>query len=55
MAKVSLPVFRPFEKAQWSYGDDGVDAYRQRYLGSFGVKVVDPLYSHAKLGLLPWS
>jgi hypothetical protein len=55
MGKVFLPVFRPFTKAQWSYGDDGVDAFRQRYLGSFGVKVVDGLYSHAKLGLLPWS
>lgn len=55
MNKVFLPVFRPFERAQWSYGDDGVDAFRQRYLGSFGVKVVDSMYSHAKLGLLPWS
>jgi len=55
MGKVSLPVFRPFMKAQWTYGDDGVDAFRQRYLGSFGVKVVDALYSHAKLGLLPWT
>lgn len=55
MGKVSMPVFRPFMKAQWTYGDDGVDAFRQRYLGSFGVKVVDALYSHAKLGLLPWS
>lgn len=55
MGKVFLPVFRPFAKAQWSYGDDGVDAFRQRYLGSFGVKVTDGLYSHAKLGLLPWS
>jgi hypothetical protein len=55
MAKVQLPCWRPFEKAEWSYGDDGVDAWRQRYLGSFGVKVVDGLYSHAKLGLLPWS
>jgi hypothetical protein len=55
MAKVSMPVFRPFTKAQWSYGDDGVDAWRQRYLGSFGVKVVDGLYSHAKLGCISWS
>jgi hypothetical protein len=55
MAKVSMPCFRPFTKAQWTYGDDGVDAFRQRYLGSFGVKVVDSLYSHAKLGLLPWT
>lgn len=55
MAKIELPCFRPFERAEWTYGDDGVDAYRQRYLGSFGVKVVDGMYSHAKLGLLPWS
>jgi hypothetical protein len=55
MDKVSMPVFRPFTKAQWTYGDDGVDAFRQRYLGSLGVKVVDAMYSHAKLGLLPWS
>lgn len=55
MNKVSMPTFRPFEKAEWSYGDDGVDAYRQRILGSFGVKVVDGLYSHAKLGGLPWT
>lgn len=55
MDKVALTVFRPFEKAEWSYGDDGVDAWRQRILGSFGVKVVDGLYSHAKLGGLPWS
>jgi hypothetical protein len=55
MDKVFLPVFRPFAKAQWSYGDDGIDAFRQRYLGSFGVKVVNGLYSHAKLGYLPWS
>ena len=52
MNKVSMPTFRPFETAEWTYGDDGVDAYRQRILGSFGVKVVDGLYSHAKLGLL---
>lgn len=55
MDKVSLPTFRPFEKAEWSYGDDGIDAFRQRILGSFGVKVVDGLYSHAKLGNLPWT
>ena len=55
MAKVELPMWRAFEKAEWSYGDDGVDAWRQCYLGAFGVKVVDGLYSHAKLGLLPWA
>lgn len=55
MAKVSLEVFRPFEAAKWSYGDDGVDIWRQRYLGSMGVKVVDGLYSHAKLGKISWT
>lgn len=54
MNKVMLPVFRPWAKAEWTYGDDGVDAWRQRYLGSFGVKVVDPLISHAKLAQLAW-
>jgi len=54
MNRISIATFRPFEQAQWSYGDDGVDAYRQRILGSFGVKCVDPLKAHAKLGYLSW-
>jgi hypothetical protein len=54
MDKISMPMFRMFEKAEWSYGDDGVDAWRQRYMGSLGVKCVDALYSHAKLGLISW-
>lgn len=55
MNRISIATFRPFEQAQWSYGDDGVDAYRQRILGSFGVKCVDALKAHAKLGYLTWS
>jgi len=55
MDKISMPCFRPFEQAKWDYQVDGIDAFRQRYLGSFGVKVVDALYSHAKLGKLPWT
>ncbi len=54
MNKVAFAVFRPFAKATWTYGDDGVDAWRQRYLGEVGVKVVDALYSHAKLGYISW-
>lgn len=54
MNKIEMPMFRPFEKAEWSYGDDGVDAWRQRYMGSLGVKCVDALYSHAKLGYISW-
>lgn len=53
-SKIAFAIFRPFQKATWTYGDDGVDAWRQRYLGEVGVKVVDPLYSHAKLGYLTW-
>jgi len=54
MNKIGFAVFRPFQTATWTYGDDGVDAWRRRYLGEVGVKVVDPLYSHAKLGKLTW-
>jgi hypothetical protein len=52
--KIAFTVLRPFSKATWTYGDDGVDAWRQRYLGEVGVKVVDALYSHAKLGYISW-
>jgi len=55
MNKVSLPVFRPFEVAEVTYADDGTDSWRQRYLTSIGVKVVDPLLSHGKLAGLPWT
>ena len=55
MDKISMPVFRPFEKAEVTYADDGTDSWRQRYLTSLGVKVVDPLYSHAKIGKITWT
>ncbi len=54
MNKIALAQFRPFSKSTVTFQDDAVDAYRQRYLGEVGVKVVDALYSHAKLGYLTW-
>jgi hypothetical protein len=54
MNKISLAQFRPFSKGTVTFQDDTVDAYRQRYLGEVGVRVVDALYSHAKLGYLTW-
>jgi len=53
--KVALPVFRPFQKATWTYGDDGTDAWRQRYLGECGVKCVNGIYSHGKIGKISWT
>jgi hypothetical protein len=55
MDKVSMPTFRPFEVAEVTYGDDGTDAWRQRYLTSVGVKVVNGLYSFGKLSGLSWT
>lgn len=52
--KVGIAEFRPWAQTEWSYGDDGVDAWRQRVLGEYGVKVVDGLYSHAALMYLTW-
>jgi len=55
MDKVALPVFRPWEVAEVTYNIDATDAWRQRYLTSVGVKVVNPIYSFGKLSSLPWS
>ena len=55
MEKVALPTFRPFEVAEVTYGDDGTDAWRQRYLTSLGVKCVNGLYSFGKLSGLSWT
>jgi hypothetical protein len=55
MNKVALPTFRPFEVAEVTYGDDGTDAWRQRYLTSIGVKCVNGLYSFGKLSGLSWT
>jgi len=54
MNKTAIAVFRPFQKATWTYGDDGVDAWRQRYLGELGVKVVNGTLSHGKIGYITW-
>ena len=55
MDKVALPTFRPFEVAEVTYAVDGTDAWRQRYLTSLGVKVVNGLYSFGKLSGLSWT
>lgn len=52
--KIAIKVFRPFAKATWVYGDDGVDAWRQRYLGEMGIKVVNGLYSHGAIKYISW-
>jgi hypothetical protein len=54
MSKIGLATYRPFEQTSVAFGDDMVDKWRQRTIGAFGVKVVDALYSHAKLGYLTW-
>ena len=55
MDKIALAQFRPFSRSEVAFKDDMVDSYRQRYLGEVGVKVVDGLYSHGKLGYLAWT
>ena len=55
LTKIAIAQFRPFQKATWTYGDDGVDAWRQRYLGELGVKVVNGTLSHGKIGYISWS
>ncbi len=52
--KVELLEFRPWQTATRTFQTDGVDAWRQRVLGSYGMKVVDPLFSHAALAKLTW-
>ena len=52
--KIAIADYRPFTQAAWSYSDDGTDAYRQRYLGELGLKVVNGTYSHGKLGYITW-
>jgi len=54
LTKMAIAQFRPFQKATWTYGDDGVDAWRQRYLGEIGVKVVNGTLSHGKIGKITW-
>jgi len=52
--KIELVEFRPWQTATRNFQLDGVDAFRQRVLGAYGVKVVDPLYSHAALSYITW-
>jgi hypothetical protein len=52
--KVAIVEFDPWQQAEWSFGDDGVDAWRQRTVGEYTFEVVDGLYSHAALGYLTW-
>lgn len=54
MNKIGLATYRPFAQSKVTFADDMTDKVRQRTLGVFGVKVVDALYSHAKLGYLTW-
>jgi hypothetical protein len=55
--KVGLATFRPFQKLEWGIDTstpDGSDAYKQRYIGELGAKIVDGPYSHAALSYLTW-
>jgi hypothetical protein len=55
--KVGLATFRPFQKLEWGIDTstpDGSDAYKQRYLGELGAKIVDGPYSHAGMSYLTW-
>jgi hypothetical protein len=50
--KVKMAEFRPFTKFEWGIdtaSPDGTDAWKQRYLGEYGVKVVDGIKSHGLL------
>ena len=56
--KVFLTEFRPFVKMEWGIDTstpDGTDAWKQRYLGELGVKVIDGPKSHASLQYITWS
>ena len=55
--KVFLTELRPFVKMEWGIDTstpDGTDAWKQRYLGELGVKVLDGAKSHASLQYLTW-
>jgi len=54
MSKIALTVLQGFVQSSVNFSDDMVDKARQRTLGRFGVKCVDGLYSHAKLGYITW-
>ena len=55
--KVFMTEFRPFVKMEWGIDTstpDGTDAWKQRYLGEYGVKVIDGPKSHASLQYITW-
>jgi hypothetical protein len=55
--KVFLTEFRPFVKMEWGIDTstpDGTDAWKQRYLGEYGVKVIDAAKSHASIEYITW-
>ena len=55
--KIKLAEFRPFFKMEWGIDTStptGVDVWNQRYLGSYGVKVVDGTKSHALQSAITW-
>jgi len=54
MKKIGLAMFRPWMHGTLTFADDLVDARRDRFLCELGVKVVDPLKSHAMLSYITW-
>ena len=55
--KIFIAEFRPFVKFEWGIDTstpDGTDAWKQRYLGELGVKVVDGAKSHGLLSKITW-
>jgi len=55
--KIKLAEYRPFFKMEWGIDTStptGVDVWNQRYLGSYGVKVVDGTKSHALQSAITW-
>lgn len=57
LKKCSIAEFRPFVKMEWGIdtsNPDGTDAWKQRYLGEMGVKVVDGAKSHAAIEYITW-
>jgi hypothetical protein len=56
--KIAIADFRPFVKFEWGIdtsSPDGTDAYKQRYLGELGVKVVDGTKSHGLISAISWT
>lgn len=57
LSKIALAEFRPFMKFEWGMDTstpDGTDAWKQRYLGEYGVKVVDGTKAHAAIQYITW-